>query len=689
MVRSKLHPHVNYHEYKTLEIEDINNETTMYQTDLLGTEILIAIGRGKTDKPDLIYYPIYLINSDEQVVKQIGVFEILASKLNEILDENEEVDLDKMTVPLIYSFVTAEMLEKDMKGKKTKQKEVAENASDEIVVANEIKEQEQNQAQKQNQEQEQNQEQNQKQEQTQKQTQDQNQEQEEINKKKSNEELRSKMKEFSVPAQTKDLSKMERSKYIKKKDEPWIQTHMKNPNFDLVDNEGAGDCFFAVIRDAYSSIGKAIEVQELRDMLAASATPSVFQTYKDNYNMYADLITSNKIEMKKLAVANSALKTRFEHASKKEQASIIHESKKNAEKFQELKSEISLNANLMEHFHFMKDINSLDDFQKFVKSSRYWADSWAISQLEVLLKTKFIILSSERFLAKDFANVLQCGDFVHESHGKKFEPTYYIMFDHTGGHYILVTYKDQSLFTFKEIPYDIKLLVVEKCMEQNAGIYSLIPQFVKFREEEFGIKELDSDSSESQVDIQVSTANPLYDDNIVFQFYDKSMDKPLPGMGSGEKIDSKIISKFSELAKNSPQWRKMLSNLWEPVGNETQALFTMDGHKWRTLEHYIQGCRFKKENHDHYLKYSLDSESDLSKSLASNVKSPSPRVDSDFYAREEKELEDAQYAKFSQNSYLKTMLLNTKNAKLVQYIRSKPPRVSNELMRIRQRLMND
>jgi predicted NAD-dependent protein-ADP-ribosyltransferase YbiA (DUF1768 family) len=107
------------------------------------------------------------------------------------------------------------------------------------------------------------------------------------------------------------------------------------------------------------------------------------------------------------------------------------------------------------------------------------------------------------------------------------------------------------------------------------------------------------------------------------------------------------------------------------------------------VEHYIQGCRFKKENHDHYLKYSLDSESDLSKSLASNVKSPSPRVDSDFYAREEKELEDAQYAKFSQNSYLKTMLLNTKNAKLVQYIRSKPPRVSNELMRVRQRLMND
>ena len=89
------------------------------------------------------------------------------------------------------------------------------------------------------------------------------------------------------------------------------------------------------------------------------------------------------------------------------------------------------------------------------------------------------------------------------------------------------------------------------------------------------------------------------------------------------------------------------------------------------------------------MKYSLDSESDLSKSLASNVKSPSPRVDSDFYAREEKELEDAQYAKFSQNSYLKTMLLNTKNAKLVQYIRSKPPRVSNELMRVRQRLMND
>jgi len=62
------------------------------------------------------------------------------------------------------------------------------------------------------------------------------------------------------------------------------------------------------------------------------------------------------------------------------------------------------------------------------------------------------------------------------------------------------------------------------------------------------------------------------------------------------------------------------------------------------------------------------------------------KPDEDYGAREEKEREDAQYAKYSQNSYLTDMLLHTRNAKLVQFRRGKPPVVCNELMRVRHRL---
>jgi len=65
------------------------------------------------------------------------------------------------------------------------------------------------------------------------------------------------------------------------------------------------------------------------------------------------------------------------------------------------------------------------------------------------------------------------------------------------------------------------------------------------------------------------------------------------------------------------------------------------------------------------------------------------QMDADFGAREEKEREDAQYAKYSQNSYLAGMLLNTRNAKLVQFRRGKPPVVCDELMRVRHRLQQE
>lgn len=681
MVRSKLNPDLNYREYKQLERDDADYDAAMYEIELLGKEVRIAIGRGKTDKKDIIYYPVYLINTDDRVVKQIGVFEIRADQASEMLDDEDDLDIDKLPHPLIYSFVTAGMLEADSRGKKApvavalEKEGEEEGVKEQEEVLEEVLEEVQEPAQL-----------------------DQDDED------KEDKALRSKMKAqaLALPAQTKDTAQAEHAEYKKLPDEPWIQTHMQNNHFGITDNEAGGDCLFAVIRDAYRTRGKYVEVPELRRKLAAEATEEVFDGYKENYTMLANSISTTVAEMRGLEEANAKLKQRLVRTTDaKEQQAIIIESRHNATRHKRLKSEVTLSKELLQDFHFMKNVNTLEDFRETLKSCAFWADTWAISTLERVLRIKLIILSSERFRSGEMGGVLQCGqlnDRVLQDQGS-FEPDFYIMADHMGMHYALITYKGEALLTFREIPYDIKIMVVEKCMERNAGPYYLIPQFRTFREEDLGLKDAEEhDLMRNKVpSVHASPSAhahaPLYDDATVFQFYSKSMDKPLPGTGSGETIERADIPKYAALAKESPHWRKMLSNFWEPPGDDkNKPLFTLDGHKWRTVEHYLLGSRFRKENPKHYLQFSLDSDSDMSKSptlaksAAKDDKYKDINPDADFNLREEKEREDAQYAKYSQNSYLEDMLLNTRNAKLVHFRRGKPPVVCTELMRVRHRL---
>ena len=672
MVRSKLNPDINYREYKQLEQDDADYDATMYEVELLGKEVRIAIGRGKTNKPDIIYYPMYLINTDDRVVKQIGVFELPADQASEFLDEDDDLNIDKLPHPLVYSFVTAGMLEADSRGTKASAPEEQEPQKEELQEEERQTEERQEEAQQETV------------------AKEPEQAQEEVL---QDDALRTKMKALALPPQTKETAQAEHAEYKKQSGQPWIQTHMQNNHFGIKDNEGGGDCLFAVIRDAYRTRGKYVEVPELRRKLAAEANEDVFRRYKEQYTMTADAIAATSAEMRTLVDANAKLKQRLERTTEaKEQEAIIAESRRNAEQFKRLKSEQVLSKELLQEFHFMKRVNTLEDFREMLKSCAFWADTWAISTLERVLRIKLIILSSERFHAGEMGGVLKCGqlnDRVLEDQGT-FEPEFYVMAEHTGSHYKLITYKDEALLTFQEIPYDIKVMVTEKCMERNAGPYYLIPQFRTFREEELGLKE-DQDPRADRSLGRESGREPLYDDATVFQFYSKSMDKPLPGTGSGETIERADIPKYAALAKETPQWRKMLSNLWEQPGDK--ALFVLDGHQWRTLEHYLQGSKFRKENPKRYLQFSLDSDSELSKSAAfkdkDKDKDKDVQPDADFGTREEKEREDAQYAKYSQNSYLADMLLNTRNAKLVQFRRGKPPVVCDELMRVRHRLQQE
>ena len=192
----------------------------------------------------------------------------------------------------------------------------------------------------------------------------------------------------------------------------------------------------------------------------------------------------------------------------------------------------------------------------------------------------------------------------------------------------------------------------------------------------------------------------LFDNGTVFQFYSKSVDKQ-PGKGAGEVLSASEALNYKELS-HIPDWRKKLSNFWpEP--------FTLDGNKWLSVEHYYQGSKYKRNNPEFYLQFSLDSGSQLSKdpAMAKGAGGKSGKylkqqirpldkykknmtVDEDFFGtgkRGLKEMEAAQYAKFSQNADLKELLKATKKAKLQHFSRGAPPIVFYDLMRVRSTLL--
>lgn len=250
-------------------------------------------------------------------------------------------------------------------------------------------------------------------------------------------------------------------------------------------------------------------------------------------------------------------------------------------------------------------------------------------------------------------------------------------------------YKKHTAFTFKELPYSIKESVVLRCMERAAGPFNLIPEFKEFA------KRFNVDEKLLGKDIELEAPTSLYVDDIVFQYYIKSNDKPYPGKGSGEKIPDDKITEFTKLNKIK-DWRRKLSNYWN------EDVIVIGGKQWKSVEHYYQANKFKKNNPEYYDQFSLDSESELSKNPllakvagsktgktgSKQIRPVGINIDPAFSSIKDKILEEAIFAKFTQNDQLKELLINTKNAKLLNYQTGDTPVISTQLMKVREKILS-
>ena len=112
MVLSKLNNSISYPELKKTNPEDTNMETDLYEISVKGVDIVVAVGNPRHDfqKKNVVYYPVYLVKKNNKVV-QIGLYEVPHDHLSSYLDLDGELDLEKLSDPLIYTFATKTYLE--------------------------------------------------------------------------------------------------------------------------------------------------------------------------------------------------------------------------------------------------------------------------------------------------------------------------------------------------------------------------------------------------------------------------------------------------------------------------------------------------------------------------------------------------------------------------------------------------
>lgn len=701
MVYSNLNSTIFYKENGTIDSEDIGHEATLYEMELYNKQVIVCFGKVKHTfiQRNVVYVPIYLV-VHHKTKQQIGLLEFDKNEVLGLFDDENEIDLSKIPEPILFGFVNEEYIDRSgsnsmnllkMQHSIEKEREMNNLVDDEDEDKN-----------------------------IQTLTEDESDEDDvhivKVKSSKLSGEMRKvnqtlengifkidpKIKKLNpLVEETQEVANAVKENYKSSSKNNWVQEYMRNEYYGIHDVESNGDCFFAVVRDAFKQIGYITNVAKLRAIVAKSVTEEVFQNHRILYNDLKGTINEYNKELKSIkknieeTLSQRAKKT----SDKSELNSILQETERLKIQHREImRNKQAAQSMIDEDLGNLQAIDTIDKFREFIQTSGFWADSWAISVLEYELKVKFILLSERSYLDEDMYNVLLCGEVYSKIQDEgKFEPKHYIMTVFSGDHYRLVTYKEKRIFEFFEIPYHIKALITNKCLESNSGAFGVIPE-VKNMKLKMGLDEED----EIMEDMENSS---VYNKDIVFVFHRNSSSSFKPGMAKNvkETIPSDKRSSFISLSKIK-DWRRKLDDTW------SEAPFDIDGKKWLSVEHYYQSSKFRIHNPEFADLFSLNSsESAIAKDvdLAISAGSKSGKaigkaktkikgdvllrpkgieIDPQFYGdRSQQERIKGLRAKFA-NEDMKRLLLATGNAKLVQYKHGSNGETDHMLMTVRSAL---
>ena len=315
MVLSIIDDSVSYKETLKIKNTDKGKEISPFKSEIKDIPVIIGLGEVNNTYIDkkISYCYLYLILDFEKIIC-IGVYEFLAEKFHELLDEDNDLDISLLDEPLLFSFVNKEFIKNKMDGNTfihnfdtdeegdtdsddddSMDDSVSDDDDEKFVDKDELVEEDVDT---------------------------------ELIEYSSN--IMNILKDLNLEDNIKPPEKISietmnnnRDMYnqeIREYEPPlniglsaWIQKYMKNNNYKVVDKGGDGDCFFLTIESAFKEIGKTVTVEKMRNIVADNADNDKFETYRDFYNSFKTTIQEIRNTIKKLKTSAKELKNKYEY----------------------------------------------------------------------------------------------------------------------------------------------------------------------------------------------------------------------------------------------------------------------------------------------------------------------------------------------------------------------------------------
>ena len=646
MVLSKISKKDYNQEDIYVDSKDLDQDSYIYNGTIYGKPIQFVLGLPHidNDSDDFTIIYVYLVK-DEEVIRKIGLIEFETEKMQGLYDENGDFILDDKTdimknnctlFPNAKTFI------------KTKYNiEIIEDEEEDIYSSSD---EESSQSDKEEPDKEKNE--------------------------KSDKYEKLYEETIIIKEHTKDDHLFEVAEYEKNKSkyDLWINKFLKSKKYDIDKVPGDGDCFFSAFVKAYNNskyknkdklsdkTDSILKVEKVRNYLSEIADQELLNNYKAIYGTASEMSKSSKEKMSNGTKKHASLKAQIGGTSdlqvKKE---LISSARSNIDEISKQKSVSSKSSEIMEEFNFMRDINTLEQLKDMIKTKEFYADAWAIPNIEKKYNVKFIILNQELFIDSvdaENSNILQCGD-AHPDIQRQgyFDPDMYIILNYSGNiHYDLITYDKNyfiSSFKFKELPYIIKKKIIETCYEEfsGQGAFSLIEDVKDFAKSEGlqtqqkinPLQELrdykGEDDMEKKSSLIDKLSNSTIQNNIVL-IIGKNLDKlkkyPVGKINNtfkyqfncsknskDEAQDKEVVLLFKDNKKelekyffmcnkldSEKEWRTKLDNHYEIKGG-----INIEGKNYKSVQQYIDKIGDSSENKVKAIKAKFEQHEDLRKIL--------------------------------------------------------------------------